>query len=550
MNMLKQFTYKAPNRIVASIILGMIAGGCYATLIPTLLAAIEAPLETAGPFDIPTYTLLGVEISHYRLASWFAALCVTIWASRSLSQIILVRVAIEVAQDLRTSIFYAVSHAPIARLERVGLDRINLGLSADVGRVVAGGRAFPDIIINSITVLGVLGFILYLNSSVFWFTLAGILAGGITFQLPVVWGNRYFTRSRQVADEQAEAIRGLVAGAKELKINQVKRDRFFRDVLLHNERATAALEATGSTILRAAISYGDLINMLSVGGIAFILVNYRAIGQSQLTGVVMALLYLTGPVAMILGSVPQLAIGVAAQRRIAQLLSELPAENLPHEATACQRWRSLQFSEVRYRHLTNDETRAFEVGPLDFELRRGEVTFIVGGNGSGKSTIAKLVTMHYLPSSGTILLDGEALSSDRLQPYREEVCAVFSDYYLFDRLLDVPPGQEARITGYLSRLGLSDKVTLSKGHFSTLKLSDGQRRRLALLVAYIEDRSLYVFDEWAADQDPEFRRFFYEVLLPEMRDADKAVVAITHDDRYFHLADQVLRVEDGRVVSV
>src|SRR5256885_14002412 len=66
--------------------------------------------------------------------------------------------------------------------------------------------------------------------------------------------------------------------------------------------------------------------------------------------------------------------------------------------------------------------------------------------------------------------------------------------------------------------------------------------------AYLEGRPVLVFDEWAADQDPSFRHLFYTELLPELRARGHLLVVISHDDRYFHLADRIVRMEAGRMV--
>jgi len=72
---------------------------------------------------------------------------------------------------------------------------------------------------------------------------------------------------------------------------------------------------------------------------------------------------------------------------------------------------------------------------------------------------------------------------------------------------------------------------------------------LALLVSLVEDKELYLFDEWAADQDPEFRDVFYNKLLPELKSRGKLVIVISHDDRYFHKADQIVKLEQGAVYN-
>src|SRR5690606_27967207 len=100
---------------------------------------------------------------------------------------------------------------------------------------------------------------------------------------------------------------------------------------------------------------------------------------------------------------------------------------------------------------------------------------------------------------------------------------------------------------HLAQLQLDHKVRVENGTFSTLRLSQGQRKRLALLVAYLEDRPFYVFDEWAADQDPVFKKIFYTEILPSLKAKGKTVIAITHDDGYFHVADRCFKFEDGKL---
>src|SRR5579864_4775183 len=102
---------------------------------------------------------------------------------------------------------------------------------------------------------------------------------------------------------------------------------------------------------------------------------------------------------------------------------------------------------------------------------------------------------------------------------------------------------------YLQRLKLAHKVQIEKGKLSTTDLSQGQRKRLALLTAFLENRPIYIFDEWAADQDPYFKDFIYVNLLPDLTARHKTVFVITHDDRYYHLAERIITMDDGQVTS-
>ena len=128
---------------------------------------------------------------------------------------------------------------------------------------------------------------------------------------------------------------------------------------------------------------------------------------------------------------------------------------------------------------------------------------------------------------------------------------MLADFHLFDDALEVDdPGLQRRATAYLKDLSIDHKVSIRDGKFSTTQLSSGQRKRLALVTAYLEDRPCYLFDEWAADQDPEFKRIFYTTLLQDLRARGKAVIVITHDDAYFHCADRVIKLVDGNVTEL
>ena len=190
------------------------------------------------------------------------------------------------------------------------------------------------------------------------------------------------------------------------------------------------------------------------------------------------------------------------------------------------------------------------LGPIDVTIHRGQIVFIIGGNGSGKTTLAKLITGLYLPESGELRLDGQAITPSNREGYRQLFSVVFDDAMVFEGLWGLKAADlDQRAQEHLRALELGHVVTVSGGVFSTTKLSRGQRKRLALVTAYLEDRPIYLFDEWAADQDPMFRKTFYQRLLPELKSRGKTVVAVTHDDRYFAVADRVIKLEEGKVVQ-
>ncbi len=550
MKLFAQFAMRAPNRVFASVVLGALSGICYSLLIPLVLSAIQEGDPRLEEVAEPLPRLFGLEIAHASFAAVFAIVCVFILVARSLSQIMLTRLAIDVTSGLRTRMYEQIARAPLHVLERIGPSRMIAALTTDIPRIVLGARMMPDLIIDAVMLIGMLGFLLILNTDVFIYVIGCILFGIVSYQVPMLLGRRYFIRARLGFDGLQESIHGLIHGIKELKLNDAKREAFFEEVLMNYEREVRSNEKAGHTLVRAASNYGDLLSFFVIGSILFVLVNYRTISNEELVGVVMALLYITGPVAIILNAIPQLSISRVSLQRFVKLFEDIPVESLAPKQDVARPWDHVIFDRVSYRHYAIDG-RGFQVGPLDLTIRKGQITFIVGGNGSGKSTLSKLITLHYRASSGRICFGEQEVTDSTLGSLRQGIGSIYSDYYLFDRVLGLGEKDDIaeQVQHYLKELQLDHKIEYRNGRFSTLSLSDGQRRRLALLIAVLDDKELYLFDEWAADQDPSFKAVFYYEILPALKRRNKAIVVISHDDRYFDVADQIVTLEDGIILS-
>jgi len=551
-NLFSQFSARAPNRVFAAILLGGLSGASYSLLIPLVLSVIRENDTRFEEVVQRTPHFLGLEIAHAPFALVFVLVCLFILFARSLSQILLTRLSVDVASEMRHRLCERIARAPLPALERIGEPRMIAALTVDIPRIVTGARVTPDLLIDTVVTFGMLGFLLVLNVDVFFFVIACIVFGIVTFQLPMLLANRRFVSARKAYDDLQASMNGLIRGVKELKLSEARRRDFFENVLQSQENAVCAHEKSGHTLIRAGTTYGDLLSFFVIGCILFVFVNYRLISNAELVGVVMALLYLTGPVAMILANLPQLSLARVSLQRFNALCDEIPEETVGVEGATPQPWTSVRFEGVSYRHRGGDDDRHFQVGPLDLELRKGRITFIVGGNGSGKSTLSKLITLHYRANGGCIRFGNTAVDDTTIGTLRQSICAIYSNYHLFDRVLGFKDQDALRqqVEHYLEALQLVGKVEFRDGRFSTLSLSDGQRRRLALLVAMLDDRELYLFDEWAADQDPEFKAVFYHEILPALKARNKAIVVISHDDRYFDVADQLITLEEGMIAHV
>ncbi|NOU51325.1 cyclic peptide export ABC transporter [Pseudoalteromonas sp. JBTF-M23] len=556
MKLFDAFSRQAPNKVFFSILLGALSGICYALLIPIVLSAISEDPASVVEYESTVRTVLSYDVSDYKVATLFLIVCVFILVTRTLSQVILTRVSIDLSTEMRIGFYKRIMAASTDVLEKMGSAKLLATITTDVGRIVSGARMLPDVLINSVTIIGLLGFLIYLNINVFWFVIGAITFGVITYQLPILLSNAYLSHSRKKVDDLLEAINGLIYGNKELKLNDVKSRIYLDEVLTKNEHDVRDAEKTGNTITRAAANYGDMISFFVIGIVTFIFINYESMSSDELVGVVMALLYITGPVSIVINSIPQIIVSRVSLNKVNKIFQEIPPENINHDVFPLEDWQEIRFSQVGYQYPERDGLEGFKIGPIDFTIEKGQITFIVGGNGSGKSTLSKLLTLHHQPSSGTISFGNTVVDSHSIKSVRQSISSIYSDYYLFNRLLtengeseEALKIQQDEIDVYLKELGLDDKVTIKNGEFSTISLSDGQKRRLALLVAFLEDKEFYLFDEWAADQDPIFKEFFYYHILPQLKAKGKAVVAISHDDRYFDVADKILVMESGSLID-
>ncbi|MDP5130112.1 MAG: cyclic peptide export ABC transporter [Paraglaciecola sp.] len=535
----------SPPKVYSALLLGTLAGLAYAMLIPLVMNSFTAVDGFKEALQQPV-TFLTLEVSKASFAALFLVACILVMAARTFAELILTRIAIDAASDLRRQYYNRILRAPLNKLESVGGPQLIASITTDVRTIIQGAQLLPDLLISAVTVLGMMLFLLYLNTEVFIFFCGALLFGVITFQLPLLLGSKYIGRAREKVDELQHAIHGNIYGIKELKLCQRKRNAYMEKVLCKTEDDVRGAQKTGFTIMRIALNYGDILSFFVIGFLAFIFVNYHTITQQEMFGVIMVLLYITGPIGVVVNAAPQIISSNISLAKVEKLFAELPIEDIDTDIKPLPQWQQFQLRNLTYRYASKDQEPGFEIGPLNLTVNKGSITFIVGGNGSGKTTLGKLITSHYLPLGGHIYLDNLPIDHKYVASYRNAICAITSDFYLFDQLLGEAENADiAVIEDYLEELCLSDKVKIHQGKFSTLALSDGQRKRLALLIAYLEDKDLYLFDEWAADQDPEFKQIFYRRILPELKAKGKAIIVISHDDSYFDVADHVVKMQNG-----
>jgi putative ATP-binding cassette transporter len=474
------------------------------------------------------------------LGAAFAVLSLVMWACRSWSHAQFVRFGQLALARLRLHVSEQVVGAPYRQIEALGSARLLALLVEDVRAVAEAFSTAPRLAMQAAVVVGGLVYLALLAWPAFVFAVLAIAAGAACHVRIERRAAAHFRRARGAEDRLFEHLRDLVGGAKELGLNAARRRAFLTHVLagsvddVRHERTQALrIHAVAGTL--GAFLFFAVIGAIIFGG-AFV-----GLEREVRAGYVLTLLFLMHPIEGLVEMVPILSRARVALERIEGLDVQLGplAASPERELSATAAGVALHQATHRYRR--EDDERMFVLGPVDLSLRGGEIVFLIGGNGSGKTTLAKLLVGLYEPETGEVCAGVSG---------SEPFSAVFSDFFLFRSLLDTSDAAQARARELLQRFGLAQRVRVEGGCFSTTELSRGQQKRLALTAALLESRPIYVFDEWAADQDPAHKEAFYRELLPALKAEGKAVLAITHDERYFDVADRCIELDAGRIVRV
>jgi putative ATP-binding cassette transporter len=518
-----------------------------------LLATVSAVL--AGLSGAALVAIISEAVTHMRpdssTAIAFFGCCMGYLVCKSCAESSLLHITQSAVYDLRVSLSHRLLATPLKKLQELGKHRLLAILTRDVDTFIYAFQQLPVVFGNVIVIMACLAYMAWLSWQIFAMFAATLTVGVYVYsraeQLPL----KQLMRVREQLDTLYQQFRNLIEGSKELLLNAQRGKQFVEQVI------TPAAGESKHSFVRAMSGYiwvqnvGTLLFYLVIGVVLFVLPSWLAQPRATMTTVTFVLLYLIRPISEMMLALPSLRSAVIALERIQQLNDNLKADDKPQAGMnpfARPAGTLLALQGVAHHYPAATEDSQFMLGPFDLTINAGELLFVVGGNGCGKTTLAMLLLGLYEPEQGTIRLNDVVVTPENLDQYRQYFSAVFAEFHLFEELC----GSESdallmQAEDYIKTLQMSHKVKVVGGKFSTTDLSSGQRKRLALVSAYLDDRPIYLFDEWASDQDPVFKRVFYTKLLPDLKAKGKTVIVITHDDAYFHCADRIIKLEDGRI---
>lgn len=463
------------------------------------------------------------------------------------------RVIEDLLNRLRLNVVDRLRQAELLDADRVGRGSLYAMVSHETNHLSVTFPLLVDSLQQAILLFFSLIYLAYLSPMAFAVFLVAV-AVGIAAYLAI---NRRFSRTLGRLSRQQgrllDSIDSILRGAKELRLNAA-RGQAIEHAYRQLSRATEADLVTSGEHWAEMILLSSFVTYLMLGVVAYFFPAFVGGHTLLVFQLVPVLLFCISPLAKIVAQSPMFLraqVGLdgilAVERQLIEAGGVSPAEARA-AAQAFAGFTTIGYDRVGFTHHAENGEATFTAGPLSLDLTRGEVVFLVGGNGSGKSTVLRLLCGLYPAERGTISVDGQTLTRHDVAGLRELFSAIFVDFHLFDRLYGAENVDPARVGDLLHDMGLASKVRFVNGRFSTTTLSTGQRKRLALVAALLEDRPIYLFDEWSAEQDIHFRRYFYETLIPRLKAEGKLVVAVTHDERYWHVADRVVKLDLGSVV--
>jgi putative ATP-binding cassette transporter len=448
---------------------------------------------------------------------------------------------------LRGEFIKRILDSQIEKVEKIGSASLLAGLTSDIRNITIAFVRLPELVQGIILTVGSAAYLAWLSGKMMMVTalwMALTIWGGFVLVARVY---RHMAMLRETEDKLYHDYQTVLEGRKELTLNRERAEYVFNQLYLPDAREYRHHIIRADTFHLSAVNWSNIM-MLGAIGLVFWMANSLGWANTAVAATFsLTLLFLRTPLLSAVGALPTLLSAQVAFNKL-NTFSLTPYRADFPQPEPHPHWQTLELRDVCFHYPDN----SFAVGPINLTLQRGELVFLIGGNGSGKSTLAMLLTGLYQPASGQILLDGQPLAADKPEDYRKLFSAVFTDVWLFDRLLG-PGGKVANpalVGQWMEYLKMTHKLQLDNGRIVDLKLSKGQKKRVALLLALAEERDIILLDEWAADQDPHFRREFYQLLLPLMQQMGKTVFAISHDDHYFQHADRLLEMRSGQLTEL
>ncbi len=519
---------KSVSNFSVAVLASLISGAAYAFTIK----AIHEAINTTVPLDwLFLYKIVGLIL----LSS----------AAAMVSSYRLARLSERTAHELRLDLSAKLLKADYEGVEKRSLRIIPI-LTQDIRVLGDFIQKMPDLLTAVAKALGCVIYMAWLSWELTTFTVGSFVIIFLLIMLILPAVRRHETAFRALRNDVFEHLRGLVNGLKELTLNRKHQSIYVNKVLGPASHKQSEHQIWINVLNTLSTKIGEIVFIVMVAALLIYLSNSDYLSTGFFVEYLTLLLFVLPSLIIVVTFFRNLKKVEASLDQIDSLGLQIKENKFdPDIAFEARENKLISLENVVYKYY-DDKQQTFTLGPLNLDVRRNELLFIIGGNGSGKTSLAKLLTGLYVPESGTIYFEGNAIDDRNLQEYRNKFSALFADSYVFPDLKYLDDHTlDHKAPKVIEDLNIADKVSIKDKKLSSINLSMGQQGRLSMLRALLEDKEIYLFDEWAANQDPFFKHKFYREILPELKNQGKTIIAITHNENYFDAADRVIKLDYG-----
>jgi cyclic peptide transporter len=434
-------------------------------------------------------------------------------------------------------------------------NEIHSALVNDVGSLTVASLSIIDFISSAVIAVSCFVYMAFLSFPLFIATLFVSVSGALIYSWSSKKNSALFTESRALEDHFIKHFNSILNGFKEIQISPFKGKSIYKDKILPIAHQSSENNVKAyKNFLNNQIT-GQVVFYILIGLILVVFSVKLDIEPLVTVNFIFILFYLLGAIESILVLLPSLFQAKVSLERIRELEAELTmyssdAEDQSEEDQSEVIFNHLEVRDLQYHY--GDPSKideAFDIGPISTNFNREDIVFIYGGNGSGKTTFIHVVLGLLKHQKGVIRFNDEELTNENYNSYKRLFSVVFNDFFLFEEFYGNLNFDQKEADDYLKLFEIEDKVQITDVGFSNTDLSTGQRKRLALIAALLENKPIIVLDEWAADQDPVFRKKFYLEILPLLKNKGFTFIAITHDDMYYSYCDKLFKMVDGKIID-
>ena len=514
-----------------------------------IVISLITGVSSASLVALISQRLTSQEPLSFVFIGYFMGLVLVVLLLELVAKWLLILLTVWNSYHLRMQLSRQILATPLRHLEEIGPPRLLALLTDDVRNIAMALNQIPSLCISIAIMVACSLYLAWLSGLALLTLLLLAVPAVLGHRVLQQKGQQVFAQTLYLRDQRFDHFKALTEGTKELKLHQQRRNTFLDEVLEPTAAALQKKRIIARTWHEIARTWSQTLYFVFILGL-FTLAAIRNTNLEILTGYALVALYMKAYVARFLSALPNWSRAEVSLNKIESLgfSLEAPDEKFDLQKPTLSTPLCLELKGITHTYTRDFDGRRFMLGPIDLMFMSGELIFLIGGNGSGKTTLIKVLMALYTPEAGQICLNGCPITDGMLESYRQNFSVIFSDFYLFEQLLGLEESNlDAETYNYLVKLQLEHKVSIKNGHLSTTNLSTGQRKRLALLTAYLEDRPIYIFDEWAAGQDPMFKEIFYRQLLPELKARGKLIIVISHDDHYFEVADRIIKLDYGQI---